>query len=409
MSFSTPSTYITLDSGTITMKSGDFRVKLYCATVSGFSTSYTLKVKDMEGYEFDMDATSTGSISSFKINVPEFTLTLKHAISDGTNIHNLLELIDNLSTSDLIICEIIFNSKSDFYYTTKTKIESSKQKRSLKLTAQHPLKYGQPPVGKTWDNAYLSSNYIDIDTGSVVDGISTHDLISKYLEIIGTSSNVTLVTDLYSEGTLQRFAVEASNVLTFSNATDVIKSACLAEGAVIGTILGESFYFRRSASPAVSATLTGSDVKDFDVIPPVKNFKSLTVRLEQTTPSWGNTYSETLNVQGTHDANVTYNLGHNRVASFNVSTLDWEFDGDVASSNFVGTKSTNVINSFKRGLNTAGNMKISGKIKGITTLKPNETFTFSGVDDLADGNTYRFSYFKPNFKTNYIEFEGYKI
>jgi len=421
MSFSPPSApVITLDSGDIVLKSGTFRLKMYIKTIVGFQNSYSLNVESLEGYEVDMDLEAVGATSDYAINLPEFTFTVRDKISDGTNTDNLLELIDNLNVNELIVCEITFGSGADLFYTTKDQAEFSYKDRNLKFKAQHPLKYGQLSYNKTFD---LTSVREDASISVVSDCVQVYNYIEEFLKVLGNSVTPYIDSKLYFNKTSpvnldHTIAIPLGTVTPSIDAsTSIIRSIAISEGAIIGNILGNAYFVNR-ASKGNSVSMTASDFEDFNVEINHKNIRNFDINLSFNPSADGIFDSSVFNDQGKNDVDVTFTTQAGYYVQWNASNSRWEqptddIDNYLNLTTGIGTnpsRSSYVITAYKKSLGASDDVFISGKINGITTVRPDQYMSMDGsIHPLVTGKDYRFSYMKFDLVEDSIEFEAYEI
>lgn len=444
MSFEAPtSNIVVITSGDQTIASGTVSIVLNVKNSANFSSnSFTMDVTDLGALEVDFNyIEGAGDINDFTINVPSFEFEMRDAISPASGSdEQFVDLVSALSPVDLIVAKLTFNSKSDYYYTTRDQCEFSFIDRKVKLNFKHPMKYGAIGYGKSWSNSTFTSKTEDIldannpdPVGNPISSVYPKDLIELYLSEISDSSTLNYYSELYTSNSATTTTFGQKEIMVpliiggdFSNATTAVKELALSESALIGNILGEAFYAPRYRKDS-GVTLDIHDFEELEMDYSFKNIRYFDFEYEFGDPSAYTSGTATPNVStdgqilindfGSSDANVSYGF------LTSLYPCEGEFYSGVPYLTFGSAYYTtvnasfesNVISSYKdifRVSNSSSDagVTISGTILGIDKLKAFQYFTVSsGVHPLVDGKDFRPSYLKFNLLDDTIEFEAYEF
>jgi hypothetical protein len=444
MSFVAPTTNIVaITSGAQTIASGSVTITLNVKNSANFtSNNFTMDVIDLGAIEVDFNyVEGAGDIDDFTINVPTFEFEMLDSIRSANNeVEQFVDIVSSLSPVDLIVAQLTFNSKSDYYYTTRDQCEFSYIDRKVKLNFKHPLKYGAIGYGKSWSNSTFTSMTEDIvdsndvdPVGNAISAVYARDLIESYLTEISDSSNLNYYSEIYTSNSSSTVTFGQKEIMiplviagNFSNATISVKQAALSESAIIGNILGDAFYVPRYRKDS-GVTLDIHDFEELDMDYSFKNVRYFNFEYEFGDPAAYTSGTATPNVStdgqvlinnyGNADVNVDY--------EFLTSLYPCEADfysgvpylsfGSSYYSTVNASFESNVISSYKdifRISNSSSDagVTISGTILGIDKLKPYQYFSVgSGVHPLVDNKDFRPSYLKYNLLDDTIEFEAYEF
>jgi len=447
MSYVAPSgNFITIDGGTDVLASGTLRLRLIFGSSSA---SYTMNVIDYGAVEVDFNyIEEIGDITEFTINTPSIEFTVLNDLSGGAS---LINLITELSANDVIVVEQTYtpsggSSGVDYYYTTREQCEFDFLDRSVKINAKHPLKYGQIGFGQTWGASLFSGKTVDarnvinedgqggiFETLSEVESIFGRDLIEQYLNALSGNTTLFYSSDIHqlkststpSVGDVTMLIENKTSVTSdFEKPTELVKAMALSEAAIVGNVLGYSFFVPRS-SKEYGVSLTADDFEELETdfsFKDVRNF-SIVVRYGstqslETTVLGLNPDPEVVNEFGRNDVTVSYNesvdpLFISQYYQEEASNPQEGFAYGITTPLPSGFGDT-VIESFKKifRISSGGvdaGVAISGKILGIDTLKPYQHFSVSSTDGLVDGKDFRPSYLKYDLVNDTIEFEAYEF
>lgn len=447
MSYIAPSgDFITVDGGTDVIASGTLRLRLIFGSTSA---SYTMDVIDYGAIEVDYNyIEEIGDITEFTINTPSIEFTVLNNLSSDAS---LINLITQLSSNDIIVVEQTYTPKGgssgvDYYYTTREQCEFKFLDRSVKINAKHPLKFGQIGFGQTWSASLFSGKTVEarnvinedgqggiFENDSEVESIFGRDLIEQYLSALSGATTLVYdstihqlkITDTPSVGDVTMLIENKSSVTSsFEKPTNLVKAMALSEAAIVGNVLGYSFFIPRF-SKEYGASLTADNFEELETdfsFKDVRNF-SIIVRYGstsslETTVLGLNPDPEVVNAFGANDVTVNYDesedpLFISQYYEEEVASPEQGFSYGITTSLPSGF-GDNVISAFKKifrissGSVDAGVM-ISGKILGIDTLKPYEHFSVSNTDPLVDGKDFRPAYLKYDLVNDTIEFEAYEF
>lgn len=441
MSFVAPTTgsIATIDGGSSSIASGTIQIVLNVKVTSTLAqTDYTMEVVDIGAIEVDYNyIEDIGDVNEFTINVPTFEFTMQDRIretSTPSNVESFVEVLAELDPIDLIVAKVTLNSKSDYYYTTRDQCEFSYMDRKIKLKLQHPLKYGAIGFGKSWSNTTFTGktvNAVDFATsgGSTnVTAVFPRDLIELYMPLLGESSEFYYDSELYTSNinTAPIYAFGAEEILIptpyiggFGGATIQAKRIAFTEAAIIGNILGSSFYVpRHRKDSSVKSTFDADDFEDIELDYSFRNVRYFDffyeVGGEETAAKPNVSTNGAVLINDFGSSNVSINYGRFE------SLFPTEQNGSVYDfglgiyDTFDAAFSSNITSSYKQifqiSNTAAAGISISGTILGIDSLKPHGYFTVSsGVHPLVDGKDFRPSYLKFDLKNDKIEFEAYSF
>lgn len=443
MSYVAPSgNFITVDGGTDVIASGTLRLRLIFGSTSA---SYTMNVIDYGAVEVDFNyIEEIGDITEFTINTPSIEFTV---LNDLSNSGRLIDLITALNANDIIVVEQTYtpsgsSSATEYYYSTREQCEFDYLDRSVKISAKHPLKYGQIGFGKTWGTQLSGKkfsvySYDNTNYDEKTDSFYSRDLIEQYLDAISDAGTEIYDSSAYSrkfgdtpsenDTDLIFVGPETNADVNFSSATTSVKSLALGEAAILGNVLGYQFYVPRfSKNYGVALTsnnfeelemdVSFKDVRDYtlEVIYGDNNLDAATLQDIETTAN-GNPVNEF----GRNDVTVTYTKMDGVAGCVYEQTAltgnpFFYLYGSGGGYAFPTSFEDNVREAFKKifRISSGGvdaGVAISGKILGIDTLKPYQHFSVSSTDGLVDGKDFRPAYLKYDLVNDIIEFEAYEF
>lgn len=447
MSFSPPTSgIVTIDSGVMNAACGSVQIVLNVKSVAALTVSdYTMDVTNVGSIEVDYNyIKEVGNVSDFVINVPSFEFemldTIRETASPSDTVR-FVEVLTQLDPVDLIVAKITVNSKSDYYYTTREQCEFSYKDRKVKVRLQHPLKYGAIGFGKTWDASTIAPREVqleDVGEGSgnyFTDAIYGKDLIDLYLNTIGEATTFYYSSDMYISDYLDLPSLNDKNIFipstylgTFGEATSIVKSMALTESAIIGNILGNSYYVPRfKKDTGVRASFDGGDFEEIKLDYSFRNVRRFNFNYSigddtlpvggSAEPSLGTGTYQLINDFGAFDIDINFGNFPELIPAvyslYNSGAPIYGFSPFLYTS-FTSTVQNNVINSyksiFKIYTTASAGITISGKVFGIDSILPYGYFTVTGgVHPLVDGRDFRPSYLKYNLKDDSIEFEAYSF
>lgn len=437
MSYSSPSSNtITISSGDQEIASGTFKLELILKDDDNvFANSYSMELLDVGGMEVDYNyIDSVGDVDDVKINVPTLEFSLSDIVTnsnDSSDSGLFTDMISRLNGSDLIVAKTTYSGRSDYYYTTRQQTEFDYKDRRVKMNVLHPMKYGTPPPGVTWSDSIFSSNVVSLDLVSN-EVIFPKTLITKYMRSLSASDVFVYNSDVYTHDETTSFSNLQDTILflddytlmgeldSFEDATRSVKALSLSEAAIIGNILGYSFYMPRyETSTAYRVMLTIDDFEELKLEYAYKDARYFDVKVDFGSLTNDLSSNTTINELGSSDVSINFTP---------LNTVSGLTGAKFNSSNSVFTSSTvniptssvqtSIINGFKDIIRVPRSLGavdigsvISGKIFGIETLNPYQFFYVdsTAIHPLVNQRRFRPSYLKYDIKNDLIEFEAYEF
>lgn len=437
MSYSSPSSNtITISSGDQEVASGTFKLELILKDDdNAFANSYTMELLDVGGMEVDYNyIDSVGDVDDVKINVPTLEFSLRDIVTnsnDSSDSGLFTDMISRLNGSDLIVAKTTYSGRSDYYYTTRQQTEFDYKERKVKMNVLHPMKYGTPPPGVTWDDSIFSSNVVSLDLVSN-EVIFPKTLITKYMRSLSASDVFVYNSDVYTHDDTTSFSNLQGTILflddytlmgeldSFEDATRSVKALSLSEAAIIGNILGYSFYMPRyETSTAYRVMLTIDDFEELKLEYAYKDARYFEVNVDFGSLTNDLSSNTTINELGSSDVSINF-TPLNTVSGLTGAVFN--SGNSVFTSSTVSIPSnsvqTSIINGFKDIIRVPRSLGavdigsvISGKIFGIETLNPYQFFYVdsTAIHPLVNQRRFRPSYLKYDIKNDLIEFEAYEF
>lgn len=437
MSYSSPSSsIITISSGDQEVASGTFKLELILKDDdNAFANSYTMELLDVGGMEVDYNyIDSVGDVDDVKINVPTLEFSLRDIVTnsnDSSDSGLFTDMISRLNGSDLIVAKTTYSGRSDYYYTTRQQTEFDYKERKVKMNVLHPMKYGTPPPGVTWDDSIFSSNVVSLDLVSN-EVIFPKTLITKYMRSLSASDVFVYNSDVYTHDDTTSFSNLQGTILflddytlmgeldSFEDATRSVKALSLSEAAIIGNILGYSFYMPRyETSTAYRVMLTIDDFEELKLEYAYKDARYFEVNVDFGSLTNDLSSNTTINELGSSDVSINF-TPLNTVSGLTGAVFN--SGNSVFTSSTVSIPSnsvqTSIINGFKDIIRVPRSLGavdigsvISGKIFGIETLNPYQFFYVdsTAIHPLVNQRRFRPSYLKYDIKNDLIEFEAYEF
>lgn len=407
-----------------------------------FASSYNMDVIDIGSIEVDFNyIKDVGDINDFKINLPRMSFSILDSItrSGSATKDSFVGLISDLSASDVIVIELTVNGASDYYYATRDNCEFSFSKRSVNISALHPIKFGLLPPGSTWGNSYFSGKTVLVNYGAAgsddneVNSVLPRDLIEAYLAQLGNSTTIKYKSSIYNETYSDTF-VDGQKVFLpseytvgqtefdtapndFEVATTRVKQYALGECAIVGNILGYGFYIPRyDRSLENRASLTINDFMSLSMDIKFRDVRFYSFEAEHSSLESVSINNEVINPLGSVDASISYSYPEFQDLAYWLSSAN-EFQKPVALYDYPSGFEGQLKLAFKKVFRVSDSLNsvdpgvyISGTILGIDTLRPYEYFRVaSGVHPLVNERDFRPSYLKYNLKDDTIEFEAYEF
>lgn len=443
-----PGGVIALSSGAMTVASGIVQIDINLANKSnGFADDYTIDVIDIGTLEVDYDfVEEVGDINDFKINVSEFEFELRDLAKNPNNfaqVDLVSAMINDLDTYDLIVVKLTFNNRSDYYFSTRSQTEFSYTDRRVKISGKNPLLYGVQPYGVTWTDSLIGKEInvrsVDSNQNTFLETQShflAKDIIQSYVKILSVNPIEVYSSNVYTQNASTYSTISSGDVdvivslvdaVDYAQATNFVKGAALCDCAIIGNILGYSFYVGRYSSE-YSTLLGASDFLKLDVDYDFKNVRLFDIEIAYGNPGEIGNYNpfplisvtKNINDLGRNDINVTFDTGlvgsrfgvaANEGGTVLLNYPDLNDPGEVGYNNIdFNTYKNTVVDSYTAMFRIGSGIKISGEIAGLESLLPYEIFKVSsGVHPLIDNKSFRPSYLKYNLKDDIVEFEAYEL
>lgn len=449
---------ITLNSGSITLRGNKtFSISMTLQDETGgtdFSTSYTMTVSDIGGYEIDIDVPEDDDdVNELFYNVGEYDFSFWSVLGDGTDFGAILE---QLTFNNLVQIDVTYDGATDSFLCQKQDFSYDRLKREVKVKAYSPFKYGEQiaaysTTGLTstvyWNTTVPSGQY-------EYDFITAYDAIGIYLDTFGSGltkrvqSNFSktdsdIQTETRSNVEISGYVlagvpsnpetndVEGDNDEFVLSSFDTIRQRILElgllEGAIIGNLFGEAFYVRRDYNSTGDANyytdITASDLEELNIEFYSSAVKSITMSIDATRDNHivGVADSaETIDDNKPQTIDVTFPVpvksflfsdGAAGAPSSGDLLAEAANDGSEGESPLT-TLLTGAKNTYKNVLGVEDSVRVSGVILGVDKIKPYEFAQFNtSINDYitSNNNKIRFSKLTYNFKEDKIEFEGYSI
>lgn len=235
--------------------------------------------------------------------------------------------------------------------------------------------------------------------------------LSKVVTNFADTNNVLYTNEFYEDGSLSIYdtkiglaIVDYSTTGTISALTTLSKLALL-EGGFFGTGFDANFYINRTKA-GTAITIDKNSVIELNEVSrlPVFGELRLTVaaHLGIYSGSATQTYSSNLNKSLILNVNVPPLMKGTKDTTYidNNYIIGPDIEPDLAASGIQGIKesfpaeSTNVI---------------SIELRDCSVLKIYDSFTFTDVSEIVDGNTYRVSYAEYDLIKNSVKIKAYQI
>lgn len=429
---------IAITSGPMALASGDLTIEIGIRDAKSlFLDEYRMDVMSFDGIEMDFDfLDQVKDIDSFKMVVPSVSFQIQDTLVSPVSPSSpasFMEIVTALRVTDLIVIKVTFNSRSDYFFSTRDQVGFDVRSRKAKIEGLSPVKYNVAPynVQNPWGE-YLFHGKTET-LASVGQVVFPKTFIQEYLNHLSQSpisvfrSDVfnTDYTDVHFDNQPYISFLTAYNEPAISpfndffQATTVMKTLALSDAAIMGNMLGYAFYVPRY-SKDLGKTFTADNFLEIGKT----DFSFRDIRQFSLRADYGpktteiSVVNEIINDEGTTDVSIDFRTGQNEYgAVIYVASLGrFETPGpdqDVPSS----SARQSVINAYKdvfripRSLGDVdAGVKIEGKIIGATSMGPHEYFSvFSGVHPSIDGRDFRPSYLKYDLVEDVIEFEAYEF
>lgn len=411
---------LTVSTGTITRQFGTFACELQLTSNNITTASTTMKLVNMPKLTQDFEMQDElNDLSELRVNLSEISLSIFDTLGNGST---LFSYIDSMTLSDTIQVKVTVNSGVDFFITKKESCNYDWFSRKVTFKAQPALKYNVEVTD------YENTNLPDYVSNE--NFVAPKDVIKAFLESQGSSPTVKIKGHFFTHGLSDisgiqvgspRYMIfEETYVDTYAKAQDVTLGFSLIEGAIIGSMLGYSFYVRRN--------FAGTDIDDYQTIN-AGNLKSFGVEFNKRSIRNFNTSffiqdnlgtgvdtdigvndDEVLDLQGTQDIDILYRINDMNTV---VYSSGWQLQNagtSVLTTSNMQTITNNAKAGYKAALGLSSSYSVKFEIFGIETLRPYQYILFgSGIHETVNGKKVRPSYIEYDLENDIVKGEGYII
>ena len=412
---------LTVSTGTITRQFGTFACELQLTSDNITTASTTMKLVNMPKLTQDFEMQDElNDLSELRVNLSEISLSIFDTLGNGST---LFSYIDSMTLSDTIQVKVTVNSGVDFFITKKESCNYDWFSRKVTFKAQPALKYD-----------IEVTNYASINLPDYVSNenfVAPGDVIKAFLESQGSSPTVKVkghffthdiddITGVPVDPPPRYMIFEEVYVGTYAQAQDITLGFSLVEGAIIGSMLGYSFYVRRNfagTDPDDFQTINASNLKSFGV-----EFNKRSIRNFNTSffiqdnlgtgvdTDIGVNDDEVLDSQGTQDIDILYRINDMNTIEY---SSGWQLQNagtSVLTTSNMQTITNNAKAGYKAALGLSSSYSVKFEIFGIETLKPYQYILFgSGIHETVNGKKVRPSYIEYDLENDIVKGEGYII
>jgi hypothetical protein len=416
---------LTVNTGNVARQFGTFSAQISMTHTSDVTT--TMKMANMPKISQDFDVQEEVSdITEFRTNLSEVSLDVFDELGNGDS---FFTYIDALGLGDTIQVQITTPSGTDYFITTKASCEYDWFSRKISIKAQAALRYSVQVTN--YDiSSYETSGETNADDGLIV----STDVITAFLEaqgssptlkILGHFSSVTKsdITSIPSPTTTRYLIFDSQYVNTYAEGQDVVLKLSIVEGAVVGAMMGYSFYVRRNFDSTSNsdyyAQIGSSDLKSFGVSfndRHVRDFDSvLAIQDNIDGAQISTSETEEIDATGAQDISINYFVPDMHTAFFDIteSPQKWELattGASALSQSDMDDISDDARDSYKKSLGITSSYSVDFEIFGISTLKPYQFIQFdSGIHPTINSKKVRPSYLEYDLESDTIKGEGYII
>jgi hypothetical protein len=416
---------LTVNTGNVARQFGTFSAQISMTHTSDVTT--TMKLANMPKISQDFDVQEEVSdITEFRTNLSEVSLEVFDELGNGDS---FFTYIDALGLGDTIQVQVTTPSGTDYFITTKASCEYDWFSRKISIKAQAALRY-DVQVTNYDISSYETSGETNADDGLIV----STDVITAFLEaqgsaptikILGHFSGVTKsdITSIPTPTTTRYLIFDSQYVDTYAEGQDVVLKLSIVEGAVVGSMMGYSFYVRRNfASTSDSdyyAQIGSADLKSFGVSfndRHVRDFDSvLAIQDNIDGAQISTSETEEIDATGAQDISINYFVPDMHTAFFDIteSPQKWELattGASALSQSDMDDISDDARDSYKKSLGITSSYSVDFEIFGISTLKPYQFIQFdSGIHPTISSKKVRPSYLEYDLESDTIKGEGYII
>ena len=415
---------LTVNTGNVTRQFGTFSSQISMTHTSDVTT--TMKLANMPKISQDFDVQDdVNDLSELRVNISEVSITIFDELGNG---NSLFTYINALSLSDTIQIQVTTPSGTDYFIATKSSCEYDWQARKVSIKAQAALRY-DVQVTNYDISSYETSGETNADDGLIV----STDVITAFLEaqgssptlkILGHFSSVTKsnITSIPTPTTTRYLIFDSQYVNTYAEGQDVVLKLSIVEGAVVGAMMGYSFYVRRNFNSTSDsdyyAQIGSSDLKSFGVSfneRHIRNFDSILAIQDNINGAQISTATtEVIDATGAQDIDINYFVPDMHTVFFNPSPVaKWQLattGSSALSQSDMDDISDDARDSYKKSLGITSSYSVDFEIFGISTLKPYQFIQFdSDIHPTVNSKKVRPSYLEYDLESDTIKGEGYII
>ena len=415
---------LTVNTGNVTRQFGTFSSQISMTHTSDVTT--TMKLANMPKISQDFDVQDeVNDLSELRVNISEVSITIFDELGNG---NSLFTYIDALGLSDTIQIQVTTPSGTDYFIATKSSCEYDWQARKVSIKAQAALRY-DIQVTNYDTSSYETSGETNADDGLIV----SSDVIRAFLEAQGSSPTVKIlghfssvtksdISTIPAPTSIRYIIFDGQYVDTYAEGQDVTLKLSIVEGAVVGAMMGYSFYVRRNFDSTSDsdyyAQIGSSDLKSFGVSfneRHIRNFDSLLAIQDNIDGAQISTSTtEVIDATGAQDIDINYFVPDMHTVFFNPSPVaKWQLattGSSALSQSDMNAISADARDSYKKSLGITSSYSVDFEIFGISTLKPYQFIQFdSGIHPTISSKKVRPSYLEYDLESDTIKGEGYII
>ena len=415
---------LTVNTGNVTRQFGAFSSQISMTHTSDVTT--TMKLANMPKISQDFDVQDeVNDLSELRVNIAEVSITIFDELGNG---NSLFTYIDALGLSDTIQIQVTTPSGTDYFIATKSSCEYDWQARKVSIKAQAALRY-DVQVTNYDTSSYETSGETNADDGLIV----SSDVIRAFLEAQGSSPTVKIlghfssvtksdISTIPAPTSIRYIIFDGQYVDTYAEGQDVTLKLSIVEGAVVGAMMGYSFYVRRNFDSTSDsdyyAQIGSSDLKSFGVSfneRHIRNFDSvLAIQDNIDGAQISTSTTEVIDATGAQDIDINYFVPDMHTVFFNPSPVaKWQLamtGSSALSQSDMNAISDDARDSYKKSLGITSSYSVDFEIFGISTLKPYQFIQFdSGIHPTISSKKVRPSYLEYDLESDTIKGEGYII
>jgi hypothetical protein len=413
--------------GSVTRQFGTYSAQINL-DIDGSSVSTGLKLLNIPKISLDADVQDDVSdIEEFKVNLSEITIEAVDRLSNGDS---LIEYISELNNSQTIQVQSTVNGGTDYFIAQKTDCSYDWEKRTVKIKAVAALRYDVEVTNYDISSYLLTSEWVPLKT-----------IVREFLSSQGSSPTTVIMgsyfdldyEDLDTPAEAVTYspviAVSQADCNTYTEAQRLTLRLSINEGAMIGSMLGYSYYVRRNYatdttvdSQDTTQIISASDLKSWGIKFSSRNVNQYLAKVtfqDQFGNAGDNNGTETINSYGTQNISIeppvvdTLKSIEFTLDTNSDSTPDAWQESSVSSaldSSDYSTILDRMEDSYKKALNIEEGYSIEFEILGIDKLLPFQFITFdTDIDSSVNGKKVRPSKLEYDLENNIIKGHGYII